>query len=148
MYFFTALYVKLLFPVNVSSQDRSITDTCVMAKDTKACGVISGIGMANNHVTAHTYGDRNQRHHMTANRDDGNPTHHVMTSSGDGNLRHHISAPVCEEKPTNHLTAAGEITRYLNVYNAKLMAVVFVVGSIIYHGIIHLYFGECPTFNF
>ncbi|KAK2142469.1 hypothetical protein LSH36_951g03010 [Paralvinella palmiformis] len=97
-----------------------------MAKDTKACGVISGIGMANNHVTAHTYGDRNQRHHMTANRDDGNPTHHVMTSSGDGNLRHHISAPVCEEKPTNHLTAAGEITRYLNVYNAKLMAVVFV----------------------
>ncbi|CAE1229952.1 CASD1 [Acanthosepion pharaonis] len=54
---------------------------------------------------------------------------------------HHGSRPTTTTTPS-YASATNEITHYLNVENAKIVAFVMVVGFIAYHGIIHLKYGN------
>ena len=47
------------------------------------------------------------------------------------------------QRPTS---PSAEITRYLNVENAKLVAFFMTVGFIMYHGIIHAKYGQYQSF--
>ena len=53
---------------------------------------------------------------------------------------------MAERKPNG--SSSHEVTHYLNVENAKIVAFFMVMGFVLYHGIIHVKYGKfvCSSF--
>ena len=57
-------------------------------------------------------------------------------------MEEHVS-PQPQTPPSN---SASEISQYINIENAKLVALIIVIGFVAYHGSLHLKYGEYSLF--